>query len=584
MWRNTSLGAAAVALMMAAMGCAKGGAQTPGTGGSSDGGAGGTGGTGGIGGIGGMGGGTTSTGGGLPTSCVKGEECAPLTDACNQGACVNGMCAKLPDMARENAPCEDGLYCTQNDVCHNGTCEGGGQKVCPGADACNVGACDEATKSCATAPGNSGQKCPSDDLCKSNTTCNNGMCGGGQTKDCSIFDDLCTIGVCDSLVGCKPETKADGMACDGGQSNTCYDSVCVGGACQKVAKNDGASCNAGSSNPCVVGVCMGAVCQPQPANDGTLCDDGMFDPCTQGVCSLGACKPGIANDGKPCDDFLFCTVNDHCTTGICGGDPNTCGPANGCFVFQCNEALKVCSSVPGNDGAACDDGNACTAATTCAGGVCGTGTPTNEGGPCIASSCTSGDTCTAGVCGGGQGPTIYFQDDFKDSSKGWLLGPEWQIGPASLSSSGMNGDDPPNDHTPSADNGLAGVVIGGDESPVLHPYYYLESPAFDTSAAAGPVILGFYRWLNSDYEPYMHNRIEIYNGTQWIVIWQSGGLPGITDSPPTGTGWTYLSYDVTNYKNAAMKVRFGYDIGQSGVFTVGSWNVDDVLVASAVCP
>ena len=33
-----------------------------------------------------------------------------------------------------------------------------------------------------------------------------------------------------------------------------------------------------------------------------------------------------------------------------------------------------------------------------------------------------------------------------------------------------------------------------------------------------------------------------------------------------------------------MKVRFGYDIGMDGAYTIGSWNVDDVLVASAPCP
>ena len=30
--------------------------------------------------------------------------------------------------------------------------------------------------------------------------------------------------------------------------------------------------------------------------------------------------------------------------------------------------------------------------------------------------------------------------------------------------------------------------------------------------------------------------------------------------------------------------RFGFDIGSSGVYTIGSWNVDDVLVASGECP
>ena len=60
--------------------------------------------------------------------------------------------------------------------------------------------------------------------------------------------------------------------------------------------------------------------------------------------------------------------------------------------------------------------------------------------------------------------------------------------------------------------------------------------------------------------------------------------PGIQDSPPTGTGWTYQQFDVTAHKNAGMRVRFGFDIASQGVYTIGSWNVDDVQVASAACP
>jgi len=531
-----------------------------------------------------MGGSVTSSGVGLPASCARGGECAQLADACNQGACVNGACARLPDPTREDAPCDDGLYCTEHDVCHHGTCEAGVEKSCPGVDACNVGACDEATRSCTTTPSNSGQSCPSDSLCKSDTTCDDGVCGGGTTRDCTVFDDLCTIGVCDPQTGCKPETKSDGTPCGAGQSDSCYDSVCMSGQCQKVTKNDGSPCDTGIFNPCVVGVCTGAVCQPQPSNDGALCDDELLDPCTQGVCTLGVCLSGAGNEGAACDDSLFCTSNDHCAAGYCVGAPTTCGAPSGCFVFPCDEALKTCSSVPGNDGAACDDGNVCTADTTCAGGVCGAGAPANEGCACVASSCTSGAVCAAGVCSGGQGPTLYFQEDFNSNSRGWLLGPEWQIGPAMMSSIGTSGSDPAMDHTPSDDNGIAGVVIGGNEASAVHPYHYLESPAFDTHAATGPLILGYYRWLNSDYEPYVRNRVEVYNGTQWIVLWQSGPFPGIQDSPPAGMGWTYLSHDVTSYKNAGMKVRFGFSVGQSGAIPAGSWNVDDVLVASEACP
>ena len=176
----------------------------------------------------------------------------------------------------------------------------------------------------------------------------------------------------------------------------------------------------------------------------------------------------------------------------------------------------------------------------------------------------SATTCSAGVCGGGVGPTVYFAEDFHDNSKGWLLGPEWQIGPSQASQGGVYGADLATDHSSSADNGVAGVVIGGNETPSIHAYYYIESPPFDTSSAVGSVVLGYQRWLNSDYDPYMHNRVEVYNGSQWIVVWQTGSALGIQDSPPTGLGWTFQQLDLTAYKNAAMKVRFGYDIGSQG--------------------
>ncbi len=255
-------------------------------------------------------------------------------------------------------------------------------------------------------------------------------------------------------------------------------------------------------------------------------------------------------------------------------------------MASCDENSDSCTAVPGNNGASCDDFNSCIKNTSCLNGACIGGVPDNNGAMCDdGSGCTSATTCSAGVCGGGVGPTVYFADDFHDNSKGWLLGPEWQIGAAMASQNGAQGADPATDHSSSADNGIAGVVIGGNENPaMLHGYYYIESPPFDTSSAAGSVVLGYQRWLNSDYDPYMHNRVEVYNGSQWIVLWQTGGLPGIQDSPPMGLGWTFEQSDLTMYKNAAMKVRFGFDITSGGVFTIGSWNLDDVLVASGACP
>jgi hypothetical protein len=99
------------------------------------------------------------------------------------------------------------------------------------------------------------------------------------------------------------------------------------------------------------------------------------------------------------------------------------------------------------------------------------------------------------------------------------------------------------------------------------------------SAVAGTVVLGYWRWLNSDYTPYMQNIVQVYTGSTWQTLWESGSSPGVQDA-----AWTYVSHDVTAYKNPQLRVRFGFIIGDSGVFTVGSWNLDDVTLASAACP
>ncbi|MFM6606790.1 MAG: S8 family serine peptidase, partial [Dolichospermum sp.] len=95
-----------------------------------------------------------------------------------------------------------------------------------------------------------------------------------------------------------------------------------------------------------------------------------------------------------------------------------------------------------------------------------------------------------------EGFTTYFSDDFANNSKGWTLGTEWQIGAATASTGHVYGNpDPGTDNTPTADNGVAGVVIGGNASTALHDFYYLTSPVINTSTA-NQLFFEFARWLN----------------------------------------------------------------------------------------
>jgi hypothetical protein len=234
------------------------------------------------------------------------------------------------------------------------------------SDACNLGACINGT--CEKLPTNESAPCDDGKTCSENDTCQAGACTG-TPKFCPSTDS-CHVGSCDLTLD----------------------------MCVQVPGNDGAGCI--DENPCTLtGVCNAGVCAPGQQVDCSFLD---------GECSVGVCDPVLGcvvtplNDGDPCNDSLFCTINDQCSGGICGGSPNTCAPPGDiCLIGTCNEASDSCVAVPGNNGAACNDNSTCTTGETCSNGDCNGGAPANQGGACDdASACTTIDICNNGVCAG----------------------------------------------------------------------------------------------------------------------------------------------------------------------------------------
>lgn len=178
--------------------------------------------------------------------------------------------------------------------------------------------------------------------------------------------------------------------------------------------------------------------------------------------------------------------------------------------------------------------------------------------------------------------TIHFTEAFADNSQGWTLGTTWQIGPEISSPTdpppgALSHPDPTTDHSPSNDNGVAGVSIGGNVGSVPNAHWYLTSPTIDLSAVSTPVILEFWRYLNSDDPQFMKSTVEVFDGA-WHTVYQNTGL--VTDS-----AWTKVQYDVSAYKSASFKMRWAYQVGSQGASVCSQWNVDDVRVTSAFdCP
>lgn len=97
-----------------------------------------------------------------------------------------------------------------------------------------------------------------------------------------------------------------------------------------------------------------------------------WDP-VKGTCAMSApVFQGSPNpDGTPCDDGNACTQTDQYKNGVCTGfNPKSCTASDQCHLAgACDTSTGLCSNPAKSDGAACNDGNACTA-DSCQSGAC----------------------------------------------------------------------------------------------------------------------------------------------------------------------------------------------------------------------
>jgi len=179
--------------------------------------------------------------------------------------------------------------------------------------------------------------------------------------------------------------------------------------------------------------------------------------------------------------------------------------------------------------------------------------------------------------------TTLFSEDFSDNSVGWTLGNEWQIGSATASS-GQYIDffpDPGFDHTLTGDNGVAGIVIGGNASTTPHEFEYLVSPVIDLGGTTGLTVLEYYRWLNTDFSPFMNATVDVFNGTDWINLVPA---PNGSDGIIADSSWTVQAFDISSYVSSTFRLRYGLSVeiipGQTQTLPLvgGSWNIDDIRI------
>ena len=350
--------------------------------------------------------------------------CDPALDtACKVGECdpVNGDCSQVP---RNN-----GTECTSVDnpcidegVCQAGACVGTLTTDCDDGNPCTTDYCEPGS-GCVHDP--AAGACSDDDPCTVDDECAEGECVG-KPKACQDSNE-CTEGFCNELSGTCVQTPVDGE-CD--DSNACtVGDVCNAGVCA------GAPKDCADDNECTKDVCElvaeEAVCKHKPAPGP--CEDG--NPCTQeDVCIGGNCLGGLQicpcqvdedcapyEDNNPCTGTLVCDTSEVITD--CVPDPATViscpGTGNPCSQNLCQPDTGACALSAAPNGAACDDGDACTDIGFCNGGACES----------LPMPCDDGEACTADVCVDGECVYTFLSlaETFVDASFDAGLPEGWEI-------------------------------------------------------------------------------------------------------------------------------------------------------------
>lgn len=272
------------------------------------------------------------------SACNDGLFCNGAADRCREGVCVgtltspcvgedgDGDCSESCDEATDScnaadplgSDCDDGLFCTVNDQCREGSVCAGAGSPCPAPDGdsnCSE-SCDEASQLC-TAPDPKGSPCNDGKFCTALDTCDSlGACKGtGDPCPGADGDNDCSE-------GCNETTKSCDAADPSG--TTCED----GSPCTRQDVCDSGTCLSGEALGC---------------NDGNPCTDDFCDP-------DGGCM-SVFNQA-PCDDGNACTTVDRCELGVCTGtEPMDCSDGDLCNVDTCDPRDGSCRSamIPASD-------------------------------------------------------------------------------------------------------------------------------------------------------------------------------------------------------------------------------------------
>ena len=330
-----------------------------------------------------------------PTECTvekRSEQCNGIDDDCDGKIDEGG-----------HTLCDDGSTCTA-ETCTEGACvyQPSGTGCMIGVNCFTTGTakpddaclwCDPKTSGTGWSARPDGLPCDDGLLCTVGDACAAGSCAPTSAMSCDD-SNACTEDACDPATGCV-HTPLDLVGCDDADPCTTTDS-CQAGACVGVPM----VCDDGLS--CTIDVCEDGECDTQTLETGWCLIDEVCR--TEGTTPAGVpcltCAPDVdatvwspRPDGAACDDGNACTGPDTCAGGVCLADSVACDDGNDCTLDFCLPTFGCLQQAVA--GLLCSDGNACTTTDTCLGGDCvGSDPPVcDDDNPCTEDGCDPATGC-----------------------------------------------------------------------------------------------------------------------------------------------------------------------------------------------
>jgi hypothetical protein len=374
-------------------------------------------------------------------------------DSCKAGTCVAGTnvcsCESGPDcLPFEDANvCNGSLYCDKTQQPYLCQINPATTKTCPSVDdtECAANTCNPVDGSCVMTPRNGGDVCNADNNdCTVGDVCQAGICEVG-TNICACQNDLDCAGaddgnLCNGTFFCNKAEQpfvcalnpATVVNCDKSSDTACVKNTCDAktGDCDMAEVPDNTGCSDGNScsvsDVCVAGSCKGTdICSCQtnadcaPFDDGNKCNGGLFcdtsalpyickpdnlpvvcpnptEPCLLATCkaATGLCETAAdpVQNNKICNDGNPCTASSTCISGVCAGLTDTCNDNDECTFDVCIAGIGCENTQTPN--APCDDNEVCTKQDKCTGTSC-VGVPVycDDDEPCTDDYCASGLGC-----------------------------------------------------------------------------------------------------------------------------------------------------------------------------------------------